>query len=65
MSRDTILKIKETEAEASRIVAEAEAKAKAMRAQAEADGRALCQSTEETLSAELEGMLCAGTAIVS
>lgn len=57
MSRDTILKIKETEAEAMKIVAEAEERAKQMRQTAEADGRALCKRTEEELSAELEGML--------
>ena len=57
MSRDTILKIKETEAEAMKIVAEAEERAKQMRQAAEADGRALCKQTEDELSAELEGML--------
>ena len=57
MSRDTILKIKEAEAEAMRIVAEAEEKAKRMRDAAEAEGRARCEQTERALSAELEGML--------
>lgn len=57
MSKDTILKIKETEAEAARIVAEAEAKAREMRERAETEGLALCRSTEETLTVELDGML--------
>lgn len=57
MSRNTILKIRETEAEAARIVAQAEERARSMRADAEEAGRALCRSTEQETSAELDGML--------
>ena len=57
MSRETILKIKETEAEAVRIVENAREKAKAMKAQAEVEGQALCQTTEAELTQTLDGML--------
>ena len=57
MSRETILKIKETEAEAARIIEEAEAKAKVMRAEAEEAGKTLCRTAERERSEELNGML--------
>ena len=57
MSRETILKLREAETEASRLLAEAEAQAKAMREAAEEAGRALCEKTEREVSAELDGML--------
>ena len=46
MSRDSVLKIKETEQKAERIVEDARARARAMIEAAEADGRALCERTE-------------------
>ncbi|MBE6633615.1 MAG: hypothetical protein E7620_04635 [Ruminococcaceae bacterium] len=57
MSKETIIRLKEAEAEAARILSDAEARAKQMRADAEAAGRALCESTERELSEELAGML--------
>ena len=47
MSRDSIVKIKETEQRAEQIVEEARARAKAMLEKAESDGRALCSRTEK------------------
>lgn len=57
MSKETVVKIRETEAEAARIIAEAKEQAHAMREQAEAEGRERCRSTEEAVSAELSEML--------
>ena len=46
MSRESILKIREAEAEAARIISEAHAKASRIVSDAEDEGRALCESTE-------------------
>ena len=47
MSRESIQKIKQTEADAERIVREAQARAQQMVADAERNGQELCQRTEE------------------
>lgn len=52
MSRESIIKIKEAEESAERIVAEARERAKEMIAHAEADGQALCEATERETAAE-------------
>lgn len=57
MSRETIMKIRETEEQADRLIETAEADAAAMRADAEAQGKELCRQTEESVSEELDGML--------
>ena len=57
MSKETILKIREAEDEAARVVARANEQARAMREAAQAEGEALCRSTEQEVSAELAAML--------
>ena len=57
MSRESILKIQETERIAEKIVADAQARAQQMIDTAEAEGRALCATTEEETSASLAAML--------
>ena len=57
MSRESILKIQETEQLAEKIVADARARAEEMIAAAEAEGRALCAKTETETSASLAVML--------
>ena len=57
MSRESILKIQETEREADEIVAKARAKAQQMLEAAEKEGRELCRSTEESTNAEVYAML--------
>ena len=57
MSREAILKIKEAEAEADRIVAAAHERARQMISDAENDGRELCRAAEAETRAELDGML--------
>ena len=53
MSRDSILKIKETEQKAERIVEEANARARARVEEAEKNGRALCERAEaEAIAAD-------------
>lgn len=52
MSKETILKIRETEENAARTVAEAEARAKEMRAEAEKAGMELCSAAEAEALAE-------------
>ena len=46
MSRESILKLKEAEAEAARIVSAAHARATEIVSRAEDEGRALCEDTE-------------------
>lgn len=50
MSRDSILKIKEAEQKAERIVEAARAEARAMIERAEAEGHALCEAAEAEAS---------------
>jgi vacuolar-type H+-ATPase subunit H len=57
MSRESILKIKEAEARADRLVAGAKEQARDMLRQAEAEGQALCDKTECECTAELSAML--------
>ena len=57
MSKETVQKIFEAEAEAERLVAEARERATAMRAEAEAAGKELCRIAEEEVTATLSGML--------
>ena len=57
MSREAILKIKETEEEAERILSEARARAQELVADAEDEGRRLCQVTEAETAAQLADML--------
>jgi vacuolar-type H+-ATPase subunit H len=52
MSRDSILKIRETEQKAEQLVEDARARARAMVEAAERDGRALCERTEQELLAQ-------------
>ena len=52
MSRESILKIKETEQRAEQLVESAKARARAMVEEAEREGRALCAETERSVSAE-------------
>ena len=56
MSRDSILKIKETEQRAERIVEEAKLRARTMVEEAEAAGEKLCADTEERTRAEIASM---------
>ena len=57
MSRESILKIRETEDTAARTVETAKARAKEMVEQAERDGKALCERTEAETSAEYTAVL--------
>ena len=57
MSRESILKIQETEQLAERMVADARARAQAMIAEAEAEGKALCATTEQETAQSLAVML--------
>ena len=57
MSREAILKIKETEAEAARILEDARDRARQMKANTEAEGQKLCRETEEEITQTLSGML--------
>lgn len=57
MSRESILKIQETEQQAERMIADARARAQEMIAAAEAEGRALCADTERETAASLAAML--------
>ena len=57
MSRESILKIQETERAAEKIVADAQARAQEMIAAAEAEGRALCTTTEAEAAASLAAVL--------
>ncbi len=56
MSKETIFKIREAEAEAERILAEAEAEAKRMLADARENAERLCGATEREISEELNQM---------
>ena len=56
MSKETVFKIREAEAEAERIVARAQAEADRMRQEAEAAGRALCENTRREITQELASM---------
>ena len=65
MSRDSILKIKETEQKAERVVEEARARARAMLEEAEKNGRMLCENAEaeaRAADASLKETLYARTA---
>lgn len=53
MSKETLTKIREAEAEADRILAEAEARAEQMRAEADAAGKAFCEESERAICREL------------
>ncbi len=57
MSKDTLEKIRKAEHDAEQLVADAEEKAKAMKAEAIRQGEEFCRMTEESVSAELAGML--------
>lgn len=57
MSRESILKIQETEQIAEEIIADARARAQKMIEAAEAEGRALCETTERETEASLDAML--------
>ncbi len=52
MSRESILKVRETEQKAERIVEEARARARAMVEKAEADGKAHCAEVEARVLSE-------------
>ena len=56
MSKETIFKIREAEAEAERILAEAEAEAARMLADARANATRLCETTERDTSERLKEM---------
>lgn len=56
MSKETVFKIREAEAEAERIVAHAQAEADRMRQEAEAAGKALCETTRREIAQELSSM---------
>ena len=57
MSRESILKIKEAEERADRMVEDAREQVRQMLRRAEAEGQALCQSAERETAAELAEML--------
>lgn len=57
MSRESIMKIRETEEKADRIVAEAKQRAQQMTEQARLDGKALCETTERETADSLKAML--------
>ncbi len=57
MSRESIMKIRETEEKADRIVAEAKHRAQEMIEQARLDGRSLCEATERETAVSLKAML--------
>ena len=52
MSRESILRIREAEDAAERMIADAKAQAKEMTEAAHRDGRALCERTEADVTAE-------------
>ena len=56
MSKETVFKIREAEAEADRILERARAEALRMREEAEAAGRLLCETTQREVSEELARM---------
>lgn len=57
MSRESILKIREVEDEAQRIVADAKARAQAMTEAARRDGKALCARVETETASEYDAKL--------
>ena len=57
MSRESILKIREAEAEAEQIIARAQKQAKALIDAAERDGKELCRSAEEEATLQTRAML--------
>ena len=57
MSRDSILKVMETENEAQRIVEDARLRARKMTEEAEQKGEALCLATEQETAKELGATL--------
>ena len=57
MSRESILKIQETEERAEQIVRDARTRAQEIVAAAEAEGRATCERVERETAAELSAML--------
>ena len=57
MSKDSILKVKETEAQAEQIVLEARAKAQKMLEDAEREGKALCSDAELEMLAKRDEMM--------
>ena len=57
MSRESMIKIKETEERAEAIIAEARERAREMLARAEADGKVLCETTERETAAELSAKM--------
>lgn len=59
MSRDSMIRIKEAETEAERIVADAKKRAQKMLDDAEVSGRSLCEASESQSSAEMAEMLAA------
>ncbi|MBR7098451.1 MAG: hypothetical protein IKC59_03470 [Clostridia bacterium] len=56
MSKETVFKIREAEAEAERIVTRAQAEAERMRQEAESSGKALCETTRREITQELSSM---------
>ena len=57
MSRESILKVKETEERAEQIVRDARLRAQEIVAAAEAEGRQTCERVERETAAELSAML--------
>ncbi len=57
MSRESILKIRETEEAANRMIADARQKAEQMVSEAETNGKSLCKKTEEETAAAMRTML--------
>lgn len=57
MSKDTLTRIREAEAQAQALVLQAEEQAKVMKANAIAEGERFCRETERSVSEELAGML--------
>ncbi len=57
MSREAILKVKETEAQAEAIIRDAEQRARQMREAAEQEGLALCDAAEREMTLQKREML--------
>ena len=57
MSKETIIKIKEAEEDAKRIIREAHLEAEARMEAERAEGERMCRETETALTAELLGMM--------
>lgn len=57
MSKDTLTRIREAEAQAQALVLQVEEQAKVMKANAIAEGEHFCRETERSVSEELAGML--------